>query len=124
MLFWISFVILAALGAALRMGLNTLHHSYLFPQSPIPLGTFLANCLGSFIIGYFYAFQVSGRGANLVIVPAIMIAFLGALTTFSSFALDTLRMLQSGYYFYAVANVLVNNIVCITLCYFGFRIAH
>ena len=120
-MFWILFAVLAALGAFLRFGLNHFHHSFT-SASPIPLGTLSANAIGSLLMGGLYALQMSSKINMPALVTAVMIAFLGSLTTFSSFAADTLRLLQAGLYVLAAANILLNNFICLSLCYVGFRL--
>lgn len=43
----------------------------------------------------------------------LMIGILGGFTTFSSFSLDTIHLLQKGAVFFAFSNVLISVIVCL-----------
>jgi len=65
-------------------------------QGNYPLGTFLINILGSFLIGIVY-----GIGVERPLIPTelrigIMVGFLGGFTTFSSYSLETVRLIESG----------------------------
>lgn len=60
------------------------------------LATLAVNLLGCLLIGYLYALFALRPDITPEIRAALIIGFLGALTTFSSFSLDTLRLLESG----------------------------
>ncbi len=71
-----------------------------------PLGTLSVNVLGSFIIGFAAMFF------SQVIEPEykafVVTGFLGALTTFSTFSLENVTMLQDGDYLKVTINILLN----------------
>jgi CrcB protein len=68
-----------------------------------PLGdTFLVNTAGSFLIGLVLGIDVEGPAAL-----ALAVGFCGAFTTFSSFAVATVRLLEDGRLAAAIANVAV-----------------
>lgn len=73
------------------------------------LATLLVNLLGCLAIGYAYAAFAGRPELTLPLRQGVMLGFLGALTTFSSFSLDTLRLLESGHLItvtvYVVASV-------------------
>ena len=75
--------------------------------STFPLGTLSVNILGSFIIGflflYFQHVNLSPTQKALFIT-----GLLGALTTFSTFSLDTVLLMQEEFYVKAFSNVLFN----------------
>ena len=70
-----------------------------------PVGTLLVNVVGCFVIGGVYASQPSG-----LLSEFILQGFCGALTTFSTFSLDSFRLFQQGYVGKGVANVLLNMV--------------
>jgi len=80
------------------------HVSTLFP-----VGTLSVNVLGSFIIGFAALYF------SQTILPEykafVMTGFLGALTTFSTFSLENVTMLQSGAYTKVLLNVLLNVVL-------------
>ncbi len=71
-----------------------------------PIGTLSVNILGSFIIGFMAMFFQN------MIEPQykafVMTGFLGALTTFSTFSLENVNMLQDGDYYRAAVNITLN----------------
>ena len=82
-----------------------------------PIGTLSVNVLGSFIIGFmamFFQNIVEPEYKALVIT-----GFLGALTTFSTFSLENVTMLQDGDYGRVILNILLN----VTLTLFSTIIA-
>ena len=60
------------------------------------LATLAVNLLGCLLIGYLYAFFLARPDISPELRGGLIIGFLGALTTFSSFSLDGLRLLESG----------------------------
>ncbi len=63
------------------------------PPGGIPWHTLLVNVLGSLLIGWLLAMQVEGHWHSLAVV-----GFCGGFTTFSTFSLELLRLLQNGSY--------------------------
>ena len=85
--------------------------------STFPYGTLTVNVLGSFIIGFLFLYfeqTVSPTQKAL-----LMTGFLGALTTFSTFSLETVLMLQNSLYIKALANVSVNAALSIAATLLG-----
>ncbi len=82
-----------------------------------PVGTLSVNVLGSFIIGFmalYFESVVAPHQKALVIT-----GMLGALTTFSTFSLETLTMLQGGLWGRVTMNVTLNVVLCITATMLG-----
>lgn len=88
-----------------------------------PAGTLMVNVLGSFVIGLIYVLSVEKLALGPVWRMGFMIGFLGAFTTFSSFSLDTLRLLESGKVFSAGVNVVLNLLLCLGAVWLGMRLA-
>lgn len=61
-----------------------------------PLGILTVNILGSFVIGLLATLFMDHFHANPIWTAVILIGFLGGFTTFSSFSLDTLNLLETG----------------------------
>jgi CrcB protein len=86
-----------------------------------PWGTMLVNVLGSFIIGAFATltgpdgrFFVPGEWRVLV-----MVGFCGGFTTFSSFSLQTLLLLQDEEWLLAAGNILLSVAICLAAVWAG-----
>lgn len=63
--------------------------------SPFPHGTLLVNVLGSLLLGVLLALQAEARSPSWVLT-LLGTGFCGAFTTFSTFGLDTVRLLEQG----------------------------
>jgi len=65
-------------------------------STPFPLGTFLINIVGAFVIGLIYVLGVEKAAISEDLRIGIMVGFLGGFTTFSSYALEAARLLEQG----------------------------
>ncbi|WP_022941870.1 fluoride efflux transporter CrcB [Psychromonas hadalis] len=106
-----------AFGATLRylIGLGMIS---LFGKG-FPFATLAVNVLGSLIMGYIFQLVQQGTITASPWWPLIGVGFLGALTTFSTFSMDNLLLLQQGELVKAMLNVALNVVVCILAAYIG-----
>jgi CrcB protein len=74
-----------------------------------PWGTFTVNVVGSFTLGLLTA-AASRHGLPKPVVAVAGTGFCGALTTYSTFSYETVRLLQDRSHFYALANVVASII--------------
>jgi CrcB protein len=74
-----------------------------------PWGTFTVNVVGSFILGLLTA-AASQHGLPKPAVAFAGTGFCGALTTYSTFSYETVRLLEDRNQFYALANVVASII--------------
>jgi fluoride exporter len=85
-----------------------------------PWGTLAVNLSGCFLIGLAFALAERGVGImNPSIRLFFMTGFLGALTTFSTFGLETVNSVRSGTHLVTVANFLGNNVIGLALVFLG-----
>ena len=94
-----------ALGALARYGVGDLI-SRRFPG--FPWGTLVINVTGSFVLGALFVILTERTQASPALRSTLMIGFLGAYTTFSTFSLETVRLLEDGSTLAAGLNVLSN----------------
>jgi fluoride exporter len=90
-----------------------------------PWGTIIVNIVGSFIIGFFATLTgPDGRiFADTLTRQFVMIGFCGGYTTFSSFSLQTLALLQDGEWLLASANIALSVIACLLAVWAGYALA-
>lgn len=83
-------------------------------DSGFPLGTFVVNVLGSFLIGVFFVLLAEKAQIAEQWRPIIVVGFLGGLTTFSTFSLDALLLFEQGHYntalFYIISSIVLSLI--------------
>ncbi len=83
-------------GALSRYYLTLLATRWFGPS--FPYGTFLINLTGAMVMGFFVTFILERTLASPDLRLLVAVGFLGAYTTFSSYALDTSVLLKSGSY--------------------------
>jgi CrcB protein len=108
-----------AIGAPLRYATDLIVQSR--HDSVFPWGTFLVNVVGSLVLGVT-AGVVSGTAPPWVF-PLVGTGFCGALTTFSTFTYETVRLAEEGSLAEAALNVLGSLAVSLGACAGGFAIA-
>jgi CrcB protein len=109
-----------ALGSAARYFCSGLAASLFGPT--FPWGTIFVNVVGSFLIGFFNT--LTGPDGRLLTSAEtrqfVMLGLLGGFTTFSSFSLQTLNLIQNGEWGPAGANVGFS----VALCLLGVWLGH
>jgi CrcB protein len=113
-------VLLVALGAAIGAPLRYLidwavqrRHDSVFPW-----GTLVVNVAGSLILGFLTGLPASGP-----VLAAAGVGFCGALTTYSTFGYETLRLAQDGARLCAVANAAASIVAGLGAGYAGLVLA-
>lgn len=84
-----------------------------------PFATLTVNVIGSLIMGCVYQLVQQETISSSPWWPLIGVGFLGALTTFSSFSMDSLLLIQQGELLKAMLNVVLNVMVCLLAAYLG-----
>ncbi len=86
-----------------------------------PWGTLIVNVVGSFIIGFFATLTgPDGRVyAGTAARQFVMVGICGGYTTFSSFSIQTLNLMQDGEWFRAGANVGASVLFCMIAVWVG-----
>jgi CrcB protein len=86
-----------------------------------PVGTLAVNVFGCFLVGIFATLTRPDGGVALqpIVRQAVMIGFLGGFTTFSSFALQTLALVENRQWGYATVNVGLSVLLCLLAAWIG-----
>lgn len=83
----------------------------------LPWGTFLANILGSFLIGIVIGY--TSRSENQILVFLLAVGFCGGFTTFSGFAFENLQFFISKNFFSFFLYTFLTFLFCISSVYGG-----
>lgn len=109
-----------ALGAPSRYIVNLIV-SNIFKYS-FPIGTLLVNIIGSFVIGILaMSLKNYHYFSEDLIKYFFMIGFLGSFTTFSSFSIEVINMIESNNYYYAIGYILLSLLLNIFAAFVGFN---
>ncbi|MBY8339346.1 fluoride efflux transporter CrcB [Streptomyces spinosirectus] len=117
---WLLVVVGAAVGAPVRYltdrAVQTRH------DTVFPWGTFAVNVSGSLILGLLTgAVSAGAAGSHLQLL--IGTGLCGALTTYSTFSYETLRLTQTGAGLYAAANVVGSVLAGLGAAFLGVSVA-
>ena len=88
--------------------------------SSFPVGTLIVNILGCFLIGIIYGLFVRYSTTSHMLCLLLTTGFCGGFTTFSSFANESLQMLQAGNVGGFVGYVAASLVLGILLVLFGY----
>ena len=110
-----------SLGAVMRYGLSNAIYAWL--GRGFPYGTLSVNVIGSFLIGIAFVLLTEKLTLGSEVRAFILIGFLGAFTTFSTFSLETLGLLQEGFLMKALLNVLLSVLLCLVATWGGMILA-
>ena len=107
-----------AIGATLRLLINGFTNKYFVHA--LPLGTLAVNLIGSLLIGMLFAYFHLNTSLSPHIKTFLVTGILGALTTYSTFAIESFFLLESGHYAHAFANMALNLFGTILLAGIGY----
>jgi CrcB protein len=123
-MFNINHLLLLALGGAL--GTSARYVVFILADRHLakgfPYGTLIVNILGSFLIGLLWGF-FSKTHVPPAVRMFVFIGILGSFTTFSAFAFDNMNLLHDRAFITLFINILLNNLLAIGLCIFGYYLA-
>lgn len=105
MRFWVSGAVYALLGRG------------------FPYGTLAVNILGSLVMGFLYIVMIERTALGAEWRGFALVGFLGAFTTFSTFSIETLNLLEQADYVKAVINMLISVVACVGAAFIGVIVA-
>ena len=106
----------AGLGALLRAGFNLVTVNV---ASMLPLGTFISNMVGGYLIGIAVAFFGNNPSLSPEWKLFVITGFLGGLTTFSSFSAEVVGFMQRGEVTWALGTALLHLVGSLCLTFLG-----
>ncbi|SHE62383.1 CrcB protein [Microbulbifer donghaiensis] len=108
---WLAIAFGGAVGAMMRHLISL--WSYPVFEGRFPLGTLIVNVTGAFLIGIVYVLIVErgllGQEWRLLLMTGLF----GALTTFSTFSLETLLLWHNGQPLTALAYIFISLVLCL-----------
>lgn len=116
----LQIVVIAAGGAAgslARFWVST--GVYALLGRGFPWGTLVVNVLGCFVMGLLAVLLLERSLMPPEVRSALMIGFLGAFTTFSTFSLETLNLIDQGEPIRALLNIVASVVLCLVACWGG-----
>ena len=84
-----------------------------------PYGTMFVNVTGSLLMGVLSVLMVERFNAGPEWRAAILVGLLGSFTTFSTFSLETLNLLEQGDVMRAMVNIAFSIVVCLAAVWVG-----
>ncbi len=106
-----------AMGALLRFGVVT--GVAVFAGRTFPYGTMAANVLGCLTMGVLYVLFFERMAVSPELRAALLVGLLGAFTTFSSFSIETLVLVENGENARALLNVALSVFLCLGATWVG-----
>ena len=109
---WTKIILIAVAGMAgtlSRYWVSGL--TYDIMGSKFAYGTLMVNVLGCLIFGAVWAFAEEKMIASTLVRTVLLVGFLGAFTTFSTFAFETMNYIRDSQYLTAFANVALNCVL-------------
>ncbi|WP_331775729.1 fluoride efflux transporter CrcB [Sulfurospirillum sp. 1612] len=107
------------IGAILRAYLNGVINKHI--PHDLPFGTFGVNLLGSLTLGILFAFFTYTHFFSPTLKSLLSTGMMGALTTYSTFALETFWLFSQGSVFLAFSNMLLNVFGTVIFAGIGFK---
>ncbi len=90
-----------------------------YPDEAFPWGTFVVNITGSFLLGLLVGFFAHSPPLHPDLRVGITVGFIGAYTTFSTFALETIDLGGVGSFGLAIMNVLASVVAGLAAVWLG-----
>ena len=106
-------------GALVRYFISKLFFQYY--KGYFPISTLFSNLISCLVVGLFLAFLSESKYLNQNTKLFIIVGFCGGLSTFSTFSLETIELLKSGNYYWAIVNVALSILLCFGLIFFFYK---
>ncbi len=106
-----------ALGSLLRFWAS--NGVYALLGRAFPYGTLTVNVVGSLAMGFLYVLLIERMSVGPEARAAVLIGLLGGFTTFSSFSIETMNLIEQAEYLKAILNMLLSVLICVPAAWLG-----
>lgn len=110
-----------AAGAVLRFWVSMAVYAWL--GRGFPYGTLAVNVIGSLAMGFLFVVLVERAALGAEWRAFLLVGLLGAFTTFSTFSIETLNLIEQAEYGKALANALLSVVACVGAAFVGMVVA-
>jgi len=107
------------IGAITRYGIG----EWIPTSNSFPLGTLLINLLGCFFLGWFLTLIIIRKKIRTEYTLFIGTGLIGSFTTFSTFSVETILLLQNGFLLNGALYILTSILFGLLLAYLGVKLA-
>jgi CrcB protein len=115
MIHWVLIALGGALGALGRYWVSGVLNN---AEHRLPFGTLTVNVVGSFLMGVCFVLILE-RARLSPEMRLLMTGFMGAFTTFSTFSLETVALIQEGHIMSALIYISLSLVLCLVALYAG-----
>lgn len=119
MIHWILVAVGGAIGAMGRYWVSGVLNN---AEHKLPLGTLTANVVGSFLMGVCFVLILEKAKLSPEMRPLLMTGFMGAFTTFSTFSLEAVALIQEGHIMSALIYISLSLLLCLVALYAGLTV--
>lgn len=88
-------------------------------KKDFPLSILIINALASLLVGLLISLAQEREVLSANAQWLLITGFCGGMSTFSTFSVQTLKLIETGQYIYGVLNVVLSVIICVAFCFLG-----
>ncbi len=88
-----------------------------------PIGTLAVNVLGCLVVGAVWSLVEYRQWLSPELRIFVTVGILGGFTTFSAFSFETFVLIRDGQYPWALANIVLNVVLCLGAVIVGWTVA-
>ena len=116
----LSIALGGSIGALLRYGVSFLSTKVF--SSTYPMGTFLVNLIGAFLIGFFWG-MFEKNTVSEQLKSFVLIGLIGSFTTFSTLSFETVKLFQAGDTKLAMIHLFFTNLLGLIMVIAGYLVS-